>query len=77
MAGFNGKGIYVIKRMIRDKLKKLKLNITASAEKYTENSPAITTYCKTCDLSLRAKDNEHRLILNTPEQISNVFIWQI
>lgn len=51
--------------MIREKLKKLKLNTTATAEKYMGYSRAITAYCQTCNRSHRAKDNEHRRTLNT------------
>ena len=51
--------------MIREKLKKLKLNTTATAEKYMGYSRAITAYCQTCNSSHRAKDNEHRRTLNT------------
>ncbi|MGN0812324.1 MAG: hypothetical protein ACI4MQ_02295 [Candidatus Coproplasma sp.] len=51
--------------MIGEKRKKLKLNTTASAEKYMGYSLAITAYCQTCNLSLRAKENEHRRISRT------------
>lgn len=51
--------------MIREKLKKLKLNTTATAEKYMGYSRAITAYCQTCNSSHRAKGNERRLTLNT------------
>lgn len=46
--------------MIGKNLKKLKLNITATAEKYMGYSLAITAYRQTCNRSHRAKDNEHR-----------------
>ncbi|MGN1104130.1 MAG: hypothetical protein ACI4QI_04565, partial [Candidatus Coproplasma sp.] len=48
--------------MIREKRKKLKLNTTATAEKYMGYSLAITAYCQTGNRSHRANDNEHRLI---------------
>ena len=56
--------------MIREKLKKLKLNTTATAEKYMGYSRAITAYCQTCNSSHRAKDNEHRRISRIPDKTS-------
>ena len=51
--------------MIGKNLKKLKLNTTATAEKYMGYSLAITAYRQTCNRSHRAKDKEHRRTLNT------------
>ena len=52
--------------MIGKNLKKLKLNTTATAEKYMGYSLAITAYRQTCNRSHRAKDNEHRPTLKIP-----------
>ena len=38
-------------------------------------SVAITAYCQTCNFSHRAKDNEHRLLLNKARRTKNKPFW--
>lgn len=38
-------------------------------------SLAITAYCQTCNRSHRAKDNEHRLLLNKARRTKNKPFW--
>ena len=77
--------------MIGKNLKKLKLNTTATAEKYMGYSLAITAYRQTCNRSHRAKDNEHRQtsklrgpsnssireLFNTIYSIKSLFLFEV